>query len=326
MRNKLALIFALASFGRSPALASAWPGPRSRPPGASHADHARAGRRLRPLAAAARLRQRRRRRRRRPRRPRDPDCLDAATPNEAPLTGAGRPTSRGRSAEPRAEVRAGRLLERPHGGDRPAAVGAPQREPRRRAVAAHAAAPSGPQRHRRRPAAGRRDRDGGSQYNDGGAPTDANPTTTIAPFGPAPIGVPNFVIDSFEIPPFLLPIYQACGTEYGIPWEVLASINKIETGFGTNLSVSSAGAIGWMQFMPSSWEAYGRRRQRRRPQGPLQPGRRDLRRRQLPEGRPAAKRISTTRSSPTTTPTGTCRRCCSTPAPTASCRPIWSAR
>ena len=80
---------------------------------------------------------------------------------------------------------------------------------------------------------------------------------TIAPFGPAPIGVPNFVIDSFEIPPFLLPIYQACGTEYGIPWEVLASINKIETAFGTNLNVSSAGAVGWMQFLPSSWETYG---------------------------------------------------------------------
>ena len=99
--------------------------------------------------------------------------------------------------------------------------------------------------------------DGGSQYDAGGTPTVANPTTTIAPFGPAPIGVPNFVIDSFEIPPFLLPIYQACGTEYGIPWEVLAAINKIETGFGTNLNVSSAGAVGWMQFLPSSWEAFG---------------------------------------------------------------------
>jgi len=99
--------------------------------------------------------------------------------------------------------------------------------------------------------------DGGSRYSPGGAPTTANPTTTIAPFGPAPIGVPNFVIDSFEIPPFLLPIYQACGTEYGIPWEVLASINKIETAFGTNTNVSSAGAVGWMQFLPSSWEAFG---------------------------------------------------------------------
>jgi hypothetical protein len=99
--------------------------------------------------------------------------------------------------------------------------------------------------------------DGGAQFEPGGAPTLANPTTTIAPFGPAPIGVPNFVINSFEIPPFLLPIYQACGTEYGIPWEVLAAINKIETDFGKNLNVSSAGAVGWMQFLPSSWETYG---------------------------------------------------------------------
>jgi murein DD-endopeptidase MepM/ murein hydrolase activator NlpD len=98
---------------------------------------------------------------------------------------------------------------------------------------------------------------GGSQFSQGGAPTGANPTATFASFGPSPLGVPNFVIDSFEIPPFLLPIYQACGTEYGIPWEVLASINKIETAFGTNMGPSTAGALGWMQFMPSSWEEYG---------------------------------------------------------------------
>jgi Transglycosylase SLT domain len=93
--------------------------------------------------------------------------------------------------------------------------------------------------------------------NPDGSPAATNPGLTIAPFGPAPIGVPNPVIDSFEIPPFLLPIYQSCGTEYGIPWQVLASINKIETAFGTNLNVSSAGAEGWMQFIPSTWAVYG---------------------------------------------------------------------
>src|SRR5688500_12203680 len=94
-------------------------------------------------------------------------------------------------------------------------------------------------------------------FKEDGSPTSSNPTTTLGLFGPAPIGVPNFVIDSFEIPPFLLPIYQACGTQYGIPWQILASINKIETAFGTNLNVSYAGAVGWMQFIPSTWEAYG---------------------------------------------------------------------
>jgi transglycosylase-like protein with SLT domain len=90
-----------------------------------------------------------------------------------------------------------------------------------------------------------------------GVPTNANPSLTVADFGPAPIGVPSFLIDQFTIPPFLLPIYQACGTQYGIPWEVLAGINRIETAFGTNLNVSTAGAVGWMQFLPSTWEAYG---------------------------------------------------------------------
>ncbi|MGK2954255.1 MAG: lytic murein transglycosylase [Solirubrobacterales bacterium] len=71
------------------------------------------------------------------------------------------------------------------------------------------------------------------------------------------VNVPNFVINNFEIPPFLLPIYQACGSEYGIPWEVLASINRIETNFGTNVSTSTAGAYGWMQFIHSSWVEWG---------------------------------------------------------------------
>ncbi len=93
--------------------------------------------------------------------------------------------------------------------------------------------------------------------NPDGSPTPQNPGLTTTTFGPAPIGVPNPVIDSFEIPPFLLPIYQSCGTEYGIPWQVLAGINKIETAFGTNLNISSAGAMGWMQFIPSTWAAYG---------------------------------------------------------------------
>ena len=71
------------------------------------------------------------------------------------------------------------------------------------------------------------------------------------------LNVPNFVINNFEIPPFLLPIYQACGSEYGIPWEVLASINRAETTFGTNVGDSSAGAMGWMMFMPASWAEWG---------------------------------------------------------------------
>jgi cell wall-associated NlpC family hydrolase len=52
-------------------------------------------------------------------------------------------------------------------------------------------------------------------------------------------------------------IWQAAGSTYGIPWEVLGAINKVETNFGQNLGPSSAGAIGWMQFMPSTWARWG---------------------------------------------------------------------
>jgi Transglycosylase SLT domain/Peptidase family M23 len=90
-----------------------------------------------------------------------------------------------------------------------------------------------------------------------GVPTPSNPTFSYALPGPAPIGVPNFFIESFQIPPFLLPIYQAAGIQYDVPWQILAAINEIETDYGRNLSVSTAGAVGWMQFMPSTWKRYG---------------------------------------------------------------------
>ena len=64
-------------------------------------------------------------------------------------------------------------------------------------------------------------------------------------------------LSQFAVPPFLVPIYVAAGRAYGVPWNVLAAINQIETDFGRNLNVSSAGAMGWMQFMPDSWERLG---------------------------------------------------------------------
>lgn len=60
-----------------------------------------------------------------------------------------------------------------------------------------------------------------------------------------------------QVPPELVPIYHDAEAKYGVPWNVLAGINRVETVFGTNLSTSSAGAIGWMQFLPSTWESYG---------------------------------------------------------------------
>jgi murein DD-endopeptidase MepM/ murein hydrolase activator NlpD len=94
--------------------------------------------------------------------------------------------------------------------------------------------------------------------NADGSPTRSNPTFFDALPGPARVtGVPNFVIRKFQVPIFLLSIYQAAGIQYGIHWQVLAAINEIETDYGRNLNVSSAGAVGWMQFLPSTWRMYG---------------------------------------------------------------------
>lgn len=79
------------------------------------------------------------------------------------------------------------------------------------------------------------------------------PSALGSPLG----GVPDFFIANFPLPPFLLPIYQAAGKAYGIPWQVLAAINEVETDYGRDLSISSAGAEGWMQFLPSTWALYG---------------------------------------------------------------------
>ncbi len=94
--------------------------------------------------------------------------------------------------------------------------------------------------------------------NPDGSPSLGNPGMMDTLPGPSTAtGVPNFVIRKFRVPVFLLPIYQAAGIQYGVRWEVLAAINEIETDYGRNLNVSSAGALGWMQFIPSTWRMYG---------------------------------------------------------------------
>ncbi|HUQ23843.1 MAG TPA: lytic murein transglycosylase [Gaiellaceae bacterium] len=52
-------------------------------------------------------------------------------------------------------------------------------------------------------------------------------------------------------------LWLRAGSAYGIPWQVLAAINKIESNFGRNMGPSSAGAVGWMQFMPDTWLRWG---------------------------------------------------------------------
>jgi cell wall-associated NlpC family hydrolase len=60
-----------------------------------------------------------------------------------------------------------------------------------------------------------------------------------------------------EIPPEQLPAIRAAAASCGLPWEVLAAVARVESEFGRNMRTSTAGAIGYGQFLPSSWAAYG---------------------------------------------------------------------
>src|SRR5215207_7429390 len=92
------------------------------------------------------------------------------------------------------------------------------------------------------------------------APT-ALPSAEV-PNAPGSVGLPI----SFTAPPRvtrrmefgeLNALWHQAGAAYGIPWHVLAAINKIESNFGRNMGPSSAGAVRWMQFMPSTWLRWG---------------------------------------------------------------------
>jgi len=59
------------------------------------------------------------------------------------------------------------------------------------------------------------------------------------------------------VPSRYLALYRAAAsTCRGLPWTVLAAIGTVETGNGANTSTSSKGAMGPMQFLPSTFAAY----------------------------------------------------------------------
>ncbi len=96
---------------------------------------------------------------------------------------------------------------------------------------------------------------GGEGEAGEGAQPPASPSTALEI--PA---LPTSSCAAAGVPPVLVPMFRRAAATYGLGPEgpaILAGINEVETAFGTNLNVSSAGAIGWMQFMPSTWDGYG---------------------------------------------------------------------
>ncbi|HEY2553408.1 MAG TPA: lytic transglycosylase domain-containing protein [Streptosporangiaceae bacterium] len=62
-----------------------------------------------------------------------------------------------------------------------------------------------------------------------------------------------------QLPTTYLQLFKVSAATYcpGLSWTVLAAIGQIESGDGANVGPSTAGALGPMQFLPSTWAIWG---------------------------------------------------------------------
>jgi hypothetical protein len=76
---------------------------------------------------------------------------------------------------------------------------------------------------------------------------------------PPPPHLPVANVNSSQQPTTYLQLFQESAARYcpGLSWTVLAAIGQIESGDGANNGPSTAGALGPMQFLPSTWAVWG---------------------------------------------------------------------
>src|SRR3954469_24218484 len=78
-----------------------------------------------------------------------------------------------------------------------------------------------------------------------------------APWGGESCDVP---LDHRAVPAALVPLFNEAANKYALGPNgpaVLAGVTSVESDFGRDAGRSSAGAIGWTQFMPATWARFG---------------------------------------------------------------------
>jgi len=63
-----------------------------------------------------------------------------------------------------------------------------------------------------------------------------------------------------SVPAELRPVFDRAAARYELGADgasILAGLTNVESGFGRDMGPSSAGAIGWTQFLPGTWLRYG---------------------------------------------------------------------
>jgi hypothetical protein len=98
----------------------------------------------------------------------------------------------------------------------------------------------------------------GAAAGGSGSPA-AGSTGRTGSGGTGPGGAGAGSAGSAGLPTTYLQLFQESAARYcpGLSWTVLAAIGQIESADGTNVGPSSAGALGPMQFLPSTWATWG---------------------------------------------------------------------